>query len=179
MKKALMVLGLGLLATANAQSWDTENGKLTLAGCYGKQDGIYCDFNYVLTKKQVLDVRWDPDDFKVFKQDGTSQVADGAAFIDGKFGDGYYGSSTHEIIANVPVKLQLYFNIPASTTSFRAIAYEDNKFDNIPVRPLAAKSTTQPKLQTNFTVSGYNITLTNCKQQGKNYICQATAKPAQ
>ncbi|MDO4264317.1 MAG: hypothetical protein Q4C67_08965, partial [Deinococcus sp.] len=123
MKKAMMLVGLALAGVAGAQSWDTDEGTLTLVGCYGKQDGVYCDFSYVLTKKQTARIDWKADRFKIFKQDGTAQEADKTAFIDGKFDARCCGySSQQEIIANVPVKVQVYFNTPSAITSVRALA---------------------------------------------------------
>jgi len=135
MKNLMAVMGLALASTAFAQSWDAQDGKLTLVGCYGKQDGVYCEFSYTLTKKQTANIKWYPEFFKAYKQDGVSQEADAVAFGDDKFGNTYNGSSSKDIIANVPVKVQIYLNVPSSTSSFRALAFGDIKFDNIPVRP--------------------------------------------
>lgn len=177
MKKWMMVLGLVLAGTAAGQSWDTENGKLALVGCYGKQDGVYCDFSFTLTKKQTAKVKWVVEDFKAFKQDGASQRADAVAFIDGKFGELYVGSSTQEIIANVPVKVQIYFNTPSSTTSFRALAYKDIKFDNIPIRPFGKAPSTPAPLPAPSGIKGFAIALSNCQLQGQNYVCTAVLTP--
>jgi len=175
MKKLMALMGLVLASSAFAQTWDEENGKLTLVGCYGKQDGVYCDFNYTLTKKQTISARFYAGDFKIFKQDGASQKADGVALMDGNFDN--YGSSTKEIIANVPVKVQAYFNVPSSIGSLRALAYGDVKFDNIPVRPYGTAPTTPTQLPAGSSVKGFAISLSNCQLQGQNYVCTATLTP--
>ena len=173
----MTIVGLILASTAFAQTWDAQDGKLTLVGCYGKQDGVYCDFSFLLTNKQTATLQWTPENFKVFKQDGISQTANAVAFIDGKFG-GFFGySSTQEIIANVPVKVQLYFNIPSSTSSFRALAYNDVRFDNVPVQPYGAVSKTPAQLPAGPSVTGFAISLSNCQMQGQNYVCVATLTP--
>lgn len=175
MKNLMALLGLVLASTALAQTWDAGNGKLTLVGCYGKQDGVYCDFSFTLTKKQTETVAWYVADFKIFKQDGTSQNADGVAFVDGTFG--YYSSSNKEVIANVPVKVQAYFNIPSSVASLRALSWNEVKFDNIPVRPYGSATTTPAELPAGSNVKGFAISLSNCQIQGQNYVCVATLTP--
>ena len=177
MKKLMTMAGLILASTAFAQKWEVGNGNLTLVGCYGKQDGVYCDLTYTLTRKQTETTNWNPNDFKIFKQDGTSQNADAVAFIDGIFGNQYTGSSVKEIIANVPVKVQIYFNIPNSVSNFRALAYGDQKFDNIPVRAYGSASTSPTQLPEGPTVKGFAISLSNCQLQGQNYVCTATLTP--
>lgn len=175
MKKLMMLAGLALAGVAGAQSWDfDELGKLSLVGCYGKQDGVYCDYNFVLTKKQTTELYWDSDYFKVFTQDGTSRQADKVAFIDDKFGD---YSSRKEIIANVPLKVTAYFNIPSSTPTFRALAYGDTKFDNIPVRPYGTPAKGNPAPLPTPNVTGFSVSLSNCQLQGQNYVCTAILTP--
>lgn len=174
MKKILAVMGLVLGSSAMAQSWDVNDGKLTLVGCYGKQDGVYCDMSFTLTKKQSAQINWSTSYWKIFKQDGTSQRADGISFVDGKFGS---SSGYKEIIANVPVKVQLYFNIPSSTASFRALAFGDIKFDNIPVRPYGSAPKTPAPLPSAPSVTGFSIALSNCQLQGQNYVCTAVLTP--
>lgn len=177
MKTWTVLLGLTLTTPALAQSWEVEDlGRLTLVGCYGKQAGVYCDFSFTLTKKQTSNLRWYPRDFKVFKQDGTSQAADKVAFIDDKFMGNFDGSSK-EIIANVPLKVQVYFNVPNSIAGFRALDYNDIKFDNIPVRPFGKAPTTPAALPAGSNVKGFNISLSNCQMQGQNYVCTATLTP--
>lgn len=178
MKKLMMVMGLVLVGTAAGQSWDVKDlGKLSLVGCYGKQDGVYCDFSFTLTKKQTARVYWENESFKIFKQDGTSQLADKMAFIDGKFDNVWGDSSPQEIIANVPVKVQAYFNTPSSTSGFRALAYQDQKFDNIPVRSSEAPPKTPTTLPTPSGIKGFAIALSNCQLQGQNYVCTAVLTP--
>jgi hypothetical protein len=174
MKNWIALAGLVLASTAFAQTWDLGDGKLSLVGCYGKQDGVYCDLSYTLTKKQTADIRWRSYDFKIFKQDGVSQRANAVALVDGKFGD---SSSTKEIIANVPVKVQIYFNVPNSTTSLRALAYDDVKFDNVPVRPYGTAAKVPAQLPAGPSVSGFAISLSNCQLQEQNYVCVATLTP--
>ncbi|MFC6592061.1 hypothetical protein ACFP81_08650 [Deinococcus lacus] len=184
MKKVMMLVGLALAGVAGAQSWDVEDGKLTFVGCYGKQDGVYCDFSYVLTKKQTASFYWSPERFKVFKQDGTSQKADAMAFVDGKFGGIWGYSSTQEVIANVPLKVTAYFNTPSNISSFRALMFNDVKFDNIPVRPYGSAPAAAPKPTPvaapirPFKYSGYSITLTNCQKQVANVACTAVLTPS-
>lgn len=136
---------------------------------------MYCDFSYVLTKKQTLSLSWRTEYFKIFKQDGTSQGADKVAFVDGKFSE--YYTDNKEIIANVPVKVQVYFNVPSSTSSLRALAYGDIKFDNIPVRAYGSTATTPTQLPAGPSVKGFAISLSNCQLQGQNYVCVATLTP--
>lgn len=177
MKKLMMLAGLALAGVAGAQSWDIEDmGKLTLVGCYGKQDGVYCDFSFVLTKKQTGKYSWRTAWFKIFKQDGTSQFANKVTFIDDKYNDTWGISSEREIIANVPVRVQVYFNIPSSTPSFRAIVFNDIKFDNIPIRPFGKAPSTPAPLPTP-NVSGFSIALSGCNLQGQNYVCTAVLTP--
>ena len=177
MKKAMMLLGLALVSVAGAKSWDVEDlGKLSLVGFYGKQDGVYCDFSFVLTKKQTARINWNQRAFKVFTQNGTSQEADSVAFIDDKFAGEYNYTTTHEIIANVPVKVTAYFNIPSSTPSFRALAYKDVKFDNVPIRPYGSTLKTPAPLPVTG-VSGFSIALSNCQLQSQNYVCTAVLTP--
>lgn len=175
MKKMLAVMGLLAASSALAQTWDGADGKLTLVGCYGKQDGVYCDFSYTLTKKQTAALSWRVEWFKVFKQDGTSQLADGVAFIDGKIAS--WESDRKEIIANVPVKVQAYFNVPSSISGFRALSYGDVKFDNIPVKPFGSVSKTPIPIPDGPSVSGFSIALSNCQLQGLNYVCTAILTP--
>lgn len=178
MKKLMMLVGLALVGSAGAQSWEVEDlGTVSLVGCYGKQDGIYCDLTFSLTKKQTYQLYWSAYRWKAYGQDGTAKGADSIAFVDGKFGS---SSNTKDIIANVPTKLQLYFNIPNTTTSFRALAFNDVKFDNIPVRPYSTASASAPQAVTKlpfsstFTFSNYKGSFSNCQQQGANYVCTAT-----
>ena len=175
MKILIAMIGLTLASTALAQTWDAQDGKLTLVGCYGKQDGVYCDFSFTLTNKQTNVDAFYAEYFKIFKQDGSSQKANAVAFIDGNFDS--YRSSTKEIIANVPVKVQVYFNVPSSISSFRALAYGDVKFDNIPVRPYGSAAKTPAQLPTAPSVTGFAISLSNCQLQGQNYVCVATLTP--
>jgi hypothetical protein len=177
MKNWIALAGLVLASTAFAQTWDMTDGKLTLVGCYGKQDGVYCDLNYTLTNKQTASVSWTSDLFKIFKQDGTSTYADAVAFGGGDFKSGAYSFATKEIIANVPVKVQIYFNIPSSTASLRALAYGDIRFDNIPVRPYGTAAKVPAQLPAGPSVSGFAINLSNCQLQGQNYVCVATLTP--
>lgn len=176
MNKTALALALLLASPAGAQTWDVDElGKLSLVGCYGKQDGVYCDLSFTLTKKQTADVRWYAGNFKVFKADGTSQNADKVAFIDGKFNN--YSSNGHEVIANVPLKVQLYFNVPSSVSGFRAIAFKDQKFDNIAVRAFGQAPSTPAALPAGSAVKGFAIALSNCQLQGQNYVCTATLTP--
>ena len=169
MKMLMAITGLVLASTALAQTWDAQDGKLTLIGCYGKQDGVYCDLNYMLTKKQTASLRWDKQPFKIFQQDGTSQNADAVSFGGGDFvSAAFYTTEPKEIIANVPVKLQIYFNIPSSISSFRALSAYDVKFDNIPVRPYGSVLTTPTALPAGSNVKGFAISLGNCQLQGQN-----------
>lgn len=178
MRKLMALSALALASTGFAQTWDTDTGKLTLVGCYGKQDGVYCDFSFTLTKKQTATVEWENEGFKIFKQDGTSQVADKMAFVDGKFDARCCGySSAQEIISNVPVKVQAYFNTPSSIAAFRALAYNNVKFDNIPVRPYGSAPSTPTQLPAGPSVSGFSIALSNCQLQGQNYVCTAVLTP--
>jgi len=178
MKKLMAVMGLVLASTAFAQTWDTGDGKLTLVGCYGKQDGVYCDFSYTLTKKQTASLTWTQRSFKIFKQDGEAYGADGISFAGGNYVTYLYGSTdSKEIIANVPVKLQIYFNIPNSTASFRALAYNDVRADNIPIRPYGSAPTTPAPLPAGSDIKGFSVSLSNCQLQGQNYVCTATLTP--
>ncbi|WP_425145930.1 hypothetical protein [Deinococcus sp.] len=174
MKKLMAFAVLALASTAFAQSWAVADGKLTLVGCYGKQDGVYCDFSYTLTEKQTSRFYWVASRFKIYKQDGVSQEANSIAFVDGKFDS---DSSSQEIIANVPVKVQIYFNVPNSTSGFRALAFADTKFDNIPIRPYGTVSKTPIQLPAGPSVTGFAISLSNCQLQGQNYVCVATLTP--
>ncbi|GGJ78620.1 hypothetical protein [Deinococcus aquiradiocola] len=176
MKNLMAVMGLILASTSFAQTWDANDGKLTLVGCYGKQDGVYCDFSFTLTKKQTSSLYWHKGDFKVFKQDGASDAADHVTFMDDKY-DVFGESSIQEIIANVPVKVQAYFNIPSSTASFRALAFDNVKFDNIPVRAYGVASKVPTQLPAAPGVTGFAISLSNCQLQGQNYVCVATLTP--
>lgn len=178
MKMLIAMAGLALASSAFAQTWDANDGKLTLVGCYGKQDGVYCDFNYTLTEKQTEGVQWVADNFGMFKQDGTSKPADAISFAGGDFAQSFYHTETKEVIANVPVKLQLYFNIPSSISSFRALSFNGVKFDNIPVRPYGSVSTTPTVLPEGSNVKGFAISLSNCQLQGQNYVCVATLTPS-
>jgi hypothetical protein len=174
MKKLIALAGLILASTTFAQTWGVADGKLTLIGCYGRQDGVYCDLSYTLTSKQTSRFYWAASRFKIYRQDGVSQEADSVAFIDGKFGG---DSSYQEIISNVPVKVQIYFNVPNSTSGFRAIAFADIRFDNIPVRPYGTAPKTPVQLPAGPSVSGFAISLSNCQLQEQNYVCVATLTP--
>jgi hypothetical protein len=179
MKNWIALTGLVLASMTFAQTWNLDDGNLTLVGCYGGQEGVYCDFNYTLVKKQTAKIKWQPNNFKIFKQDGVSQEADAVAFGGGKFANIYevnYLDPT-EIIANVPVKVQIFFNIPNSTTNFRALAYNNIKFDNIPVRPYGTAAKVPAQLSAGPNVSGFAISLSNCQLQGQNYVCVATLTP--
>lgn len=175
MKKTIWLAAL-LSCMASAQTWETETGTLQLTGCYAKQDGVYCDFNFTLTKKQTASLRWFASGFKAFKPDGVAQTADGIAFVDGEFDE--YGSNTHEIFAGIPVKLQLYFNIPSATAQFRAMDIGGKRFENIPIAQSGApKPSTATTLPAGIGVTGFNIALSNCALQGQNYVCTATLTP--
>lgn len=177
MKILMIMTGLVMASTALAQSWDVGDGKLTLVGCYGKQDGVYCDLNFTLTKKQTAYLTWTVTPFKIFKQDGTSQLVDAVAFGGGDFVRQYNDTKAKELIANVPVKLQLYFNVPSTISSFRALSVYDEKVDNIPVRPYGSVSTAPTELPASPSVKGFAISLSNCQLQGQNYVCVATLTP--
>ncbi|WP_221090634.1 hypothetical protein [Deinococcus aquaedulcis] len=175
MKRMFVLAAIGLSGLAGAQTWDTETGQLQLTGCYGKQDGVYCDFNFTLTKKQTAQFDWRPETFKIFKMDGTAQDADKVAFIDGKFGSNW--SSTHEIFAGIPVKVQAYFNIPSSTTSFRALEIGGKRAENVAIRGDTNRPTTPATLPNASAISGFSLNLSNCQLQGQNYVCTATLTP--
>lgn len=177
MKKWMAVMGLILASSAVAQKWDAYDGKLTLVGCYGKTEGVYCDYSFILLNKPTSLFGWYPYHFKIFKQDGTSQEAESVAFIDDKFGLKYDGSTKHEIISNVPVKVQVFFKVPNSTASFRAIVYNNIKFDNIPVRPYGKTTVVPSQLTSPVSIEGYSISLSDCKVQGAEYACSAKATP--
>jgi len=179
MKVLIIMTGLALASTTLAQTWDAGDGKLTLVGCYGKQDGVYCDLNYILTKKQTQTLTWDVSPFKLFNQDGAAQYADGISFGGGDFVFGRFSyTQSKEIIANVPVKLQLYFNVPSSVSFFKALAYNDARFDNVAVRPYGSISTTPADLPAGSNIKGFAISLSNCQLQGQNYVCVATLTPS-
>ncbi|MBZ9712826.1 hypothetical protein [Deinococcus multiflagellatus] len=175
MKRMFVLAAIGLSGVAGAQTWDTELGKLQLTGCVGKQDGVYCDFNFTLTQKQTARMTWYVRDFKVFKPDGTAQIADKVAFVDGKFDN--YMSSTQEIFAGVPVKVQAYFNIPSTTASFRAMEIDEKRFENIAIRAESGRPTTPATLPSAAGITGFSLSLSNCQLQGQNYVCTATLTP--
>lgn len=175
MKILKVTIGLTLISTAIAQTWDVQDGTLTLVGCYGKQDGVYCDFSYTLTKKQTARLYWVWNTFKVYGQNGVSQGAAGVSFVDGKFGT---NSSEQEIISNVPVKVQVRFDAPSSTSSFRALAFNNVKFDNVSVRPYYSTSKTSAQLSAVPNLTGFAVSFSNCQLQGQNYVCVATLTPA-
>jgi hypothetical protein len=178
MKMLMAMTGLVLASTAFAQTWGANDGKVTLVGCYGKQDGVYCDFNYILTEKQTENLQWSTSSFGISKQDGTSKSSDAVSFAGGEFSNIYTYTATKEITANVPVKLQVYFNIPSSISSLRAVSIDGVKFDNIPVRPYGSVSTTPTELPAGSNVKGFAISLSNCQLQGQNYVCVATLTPS-
>lgn len=189
MKKWMMLASLALAGIGGAQSWDvsfwsTPLGKVTLVGCYGKQDGIYCDLSFVLTKQQTANFYWSARSWKAYTQSGTAITANKVAFIDGEFNS---DSNRQDVIANVPLKVQIYFNTPSNISSFRALSYSDVKFDNIPVRPYGAAASvpattptsdgwtpvTNPPFPTNFNVGNFKGSFSKCQVQGATYICGA------
>ncbi|MFC6617108.1 hypothetical protein [Deinococcus radiophilus] len=135
---------------------------------------MYCDFQFELTRKQTVDVSFYTSYFKVFTPDGTSMEADKVSFA-GNTLNTY--RSNQEIIAGVPVKVQAYFNIPASTPMFRALEIDGKRLENVPIRSGAAARPGTPTTLPAPAVTGFDLQLSNCAVNRGVYTCTATLTP--
>ncbi|GHF32571.1 hypothetical protein HNQ07_000385 [Deinococcus metalli] len=175
MTRRHLTLALLLCGTAQAQTWTIKDGTLTLVGCHGAQDGIYCDFRYVLTGKQVSTVFWNNDFVKVYGPGGTSQPADKVAFADNVFG---LWSSKLDVVANTPLNVQAYFNLPSSTTVIKALEIAGKRLESVPVRALGTAAAPASAAPSAAPFTGFAVTLSNCVPQGPAYVCTATLTPS-
>lgn len=177
MKNILAIIGLALASSGLAQKWDAQGGKLTFIGCYSKSDGIYCDFSYILTKSPTASMTWDLTDFNAITPEGLVVTPRKMAFVDGKFINDFGTTSKRSVAANIPVKLQAYFELPDSLKQFMAVSYKDQKVMNIAIRSQEASAQVPAALRETIKVNGYTVRLEDCRLQGTDYTCTAKATP--
>lgn len=173
-----MLAGLAASTTAGAQTWELEQGQLKLIECYGKQDGIYCDFAYTLTKAQTANVSFASVGLKTYLQDGTAYYSDGVSVMNQNLAKGQYATESADIIYGAPIKIHWYFNLPNSTLSFRALEINDIRLENVPIRATAGSTPPVAVAMPNaVNVKGFSIALSNCLLKGQDYTCTATLTP--
>ncbi|ULH16740.1 hypothetical protein MF271_09270 [Deinococcus sp. KNUC1210] len=172
---AFILAGAALGSAAKAQTWDLDQGQLNLVECYGGQDGVYCDFTYTLTKSQTQNADFHPNYFKFYKLDGTAQIADKISLTGKEFVDSYVFA---DIIYGTPIKVTWYLNIPAVTPSLRAIEINGQRIENVVIRPpKGAKPPVATTLPSAPSVTGFSVTLSNCRLNSNVYTCTATLTP--
>jgi hypothetical protein len=86
-------------------------------------------------------------------------------------------SSTPDVVANTPLKVQAQFNLPNSMTAFKALEIAGQRLESVPVRALGtAAPATVAAPAAPFT--GFAITLSTCVPPGPVYGCTATLTPS-
>lgn len=177
-KTLLLAAALALPATASAQTWTTDRpaGNLVLKGCYVVKDGVRCDYTYTMTGMASTEIRLFGSEFKVVTPDGAT--VSGTSVSIGGAGFGSYGPPT-KVFRNAPVQVSVMFDLPNTTSSFRALAFRDEAAMNVPVARSAAATTpavTTPAPSAAIP-TGFSLALSDCKVNQGVYTCTAVLTP--
>ncbi|ULH14036.1 hypothetical protein MF271_00725 (plasmid) [Deinococcus sp. KNUC1210] len=165
------------LSWAGAQTWDTQYGTYTLKGCYPSASMIRCDFSFVLTAENTLNLQPNTGRYEVVAADGktyeATKVSAGGSPMTNAINLNFY--------KGVAVPISVIFAAPSSTRTFSVIAMEGVPMNNIQVRG----STPTPVVTTPPTATapagvptGFSLRLSNCKVANGTYTCTATLTPA-
>jgi len=185
MKKLMMMAAAAMaLGMAGAQTWQGENGNITLNSCYkGSEQYVLCEVNYTLTKSDTAEFAWYTNELVYYLADGTSDKAHSLSVAGDSF---YIDRGDANVIKGVPTKIIFALDLPSGTTSIRALVIFGHRIDNVPVRASATApapaATPRPATTTTTTTavntSAYNAVLTNCKSGTNGTLtCAATLTP--
>lgn len=177
-KTLLLAAALALPTAASAQTWTTEQpgGTLVLKSCYVVKDGVRCDFSFTLTGSASYEFAVYESNFKAVTPTGETVSGLYTSIGGSKFGQ--YGSRV-QVFRNAPVQVSVLFDLPNTTSSFRALAFRDEAAMNIPVARSAAATTpvvTTPA-PTAAVPTGFSLALSDCKVNQGVYTCTAVLTP--
>ncbi|MGM9319318.1 hypothetical protein [Deinococcus aquaticus] len=178
MKRLLMTALLASTAAAAAQSWtkDDPAGTLTLKGCYVVKEGVRCDMSYTLTDTNSAGFILYPSLFGVVTTTGQTVQAKYVSVGGNSFTE--YNSST-TAYRGVAIQGAVLFDLPASTTSLRVLAFANEPLLNVPVARSVAATTpvvTTPPPSAGIP-TGFSLDLRDCKVNQGVYTCMAVLTP--
>ncbi|MCD0160978.1 hypothetical protein IHN63_06595 [Deinococcus sp. 6YEL10] len=177
-KTLLLAAALAMPATASAQTWtlDEPTASLVLKGCYVVKDGVRCDYTYTMTGTASAEVSLYESDFKVVTPNGETLNGKSISVGGSSF---FYRGIQRQVFRNAPVQVSVMFDLPNTTSSFRALAYEDEAAMNVPVARSAAATTpvvTTPAPSAAIP-TGFSLALNDCKVNQGVYTCTAVLTP--